>query len=842
MFMKEKLNFYTKHKATVCNTKDIDLSLRETEVFPETVYVGDLVSLSGDHVPALLPLEEMSGLCFLSTPDNAQQVLHCMENIVFRLLLDLPPGLCKLALYDGTGLGSHLIDLMGLSPKITGGNILTEPDELRQMLAQLKSEIPNVVQKVLGYRFQGKTLVDYNRDAEELAHPYHFLIIADFPHTVTAEMGESIELLLQKGRQAGIFVMLNIDGTYSPTQQRDYDVHHLLKKMTTIYQSPTSGDWYVKNSPLEQWLQKGFYFHLEEPFAKDVLDAILDDINMRLSRQKKTEVSLLNMLTPENFWKGNASEGVEIPIGMVNSSDVLNFVLSLNNSSNDTPHHCLVGGATGSGKTVLLHNIICNGAWLYSPETLQFILLDYKEGTEFKIYEHLPHVRVLSMRSEQEFGISVLDFLDKEIEHRGDLFRTLDVSNLAKYNEKTDQPLPRLLVIIDEFQKMLEGKKGMRVVDAFDDIGRRGRSFGINLILSTQSLSGLNISNVLSHLGLRVTLKLNSAKDCDTLLGLGNHAPFTTFTKVGECIYNPRSGLTEWNQRFQCAYLNDTKLNYIVHQIEDEALARYGNESLGNRFIYDGEVEAHISDNPALKKGVQSVNGQYCEVFVGAPISLENVHTSYRLQRKNGSNVLVIGTDEAAAMSVLYHSVSQVMAHDASSQCFICDKTSLDSEWYGKLQHLASIPSVSYSQNDQAIEGVIHLLKDILAARLKGEETQNRLLLVMVDPYSVRSLRKSGYNTSPVTKDLLEVLRDGPAFGIHVFLYFNSFSAFSSILEPLATLPEFNIKIELLGEDSYKIFSTAGLESEKTNLTRRNLAVISSPEKPQLQKFKVYTL
>ena len=113
----------------------------------------------------------------------------------------------------------------------------------------------------------------------------------------------------------------------------------------------------------------------------------------------------------------------------------------------------------------------------------------------------------------------------------------------------------------------------------------------------------------------------------------------------------------------------------------------------------------------------------------------------------------------------------------------------------------------------------------------------------MVDPYSVRSLRKSGYNPSPVAKELQEVLRDGPAFGIHVMLYFTSYSSFSSILDPLATLPEFSVKIELMGEDSHKIFSTAGLESDKTNLTRRNLAVISSSsEKPQLQKFKVYTL
>lgn len=842
--MKEPLDFYATHKPTACNTKDIDLSLSETEIFPDTIYVGELTSLTGASFPALLPTKDMNGLCFLSTPDNADQVLQCIQGIILRLLLDLPPGLCKLTLYDGTAAGANLIELSGLSPKIKGEKILTDPEELRRALNAIKNEMPHVVQRVLGHRYMGKTLIDYNHDAGELAHPYQVLVIADFPHSLTRETCKTIERIMQTGRQAGIFVILNIDGTYAPSKQIDFDIHPMLQKMATVYQSATSHDWYVKNTPLEQWINKGFFFQLAEKFPEGSLDPILEEINTRLTLQTKATVTLLDELTPTNLWTRDASSGVQIPIGKTNFTEVQDFVLSLSDGITDTPHHCLVGGATGSGKTVLLHDIICNGAWFYSPQTLQFILLDYKEGTEFNVYKHLPHVRVLSMRSEQDYGISVLNYVNQEIERRGDLFKELNVSNITKYNIKATKPIPRILIIIDEFQKLLEGTKGATVANALDDIGRRGRSFGINLILSTQSLSGITFSQVLSHLGLRITLRLDTTRDCDALLGIGNHAPFTDITKVGEGIYNARGGLPEGNRRFQTAYISDNKLNYIVHQIEKEAIARYGINGIGKRFIYDGEVAAFIGDNPALPSGSLPVNESVCTVYVGEPVALTDTHTYYHLKKQNGGNVLVVGMDTTAATSILHHSIHQIIAQSGEDvQCFICDKLNADGEGFNPLQQIASLASVSYNQDDQTTEGVIHQLKEILGKRQRKEEPSTRILLVITDPYNVRNLRKSGYNMSPITKELQEVMRDGPICGIHTLLYFKTYANFSAILDPANSLQEFDTKIELMGGDGYKIFGTLGSDIHKATLTRSNIAYIApSADSPYLQRFKIYTL
>lgn len=838
-------SFYSTHRPLPSNSKDFDLSLVEDSKFPESLYVGEFKTITGDLVPALLPIKEINGLCFLSNQENVRQIHRCMQTLALRMLLSLPPGLCKFTLYDGTNLGANLIALSSLSPKIKGENILTDPDELRRALTTIKSDIPNIIQKVLGHRFLGKSLIEYNADAEELAKPYHILIIADYPNSLSREHCESIERIVRTGKQAGIFVIMNLDMAYKAQNSYDYTPFDLLSTMTTIYQSPNTRDWYIKNFPYEEYFNGKFYFQLAESFPDTTLDEILDCINGRLSQYKKVEVDILSKLNQGNLWTRSAGNGVEIPIGKVNSVDFQNFVLSVSDGITDAPHHCLVGGATGSGKTVLLHNIICNGAWLYSPEELQFILLDYKEGTEFKIYENLPHVKVLSMRSEREYGVSVLHYLYEEIEQRGDMFKEQNVSNLAGYNSVSGRKLPRILVVIDEFQKLLDGDTSTTnfVSGALDDIGRRGRSFGINLILSTQSLSGVNIHQAMSHLGLRICLKLNSERDCDQLLGSGNHIPFTTITKPGEGIYNARGGLSEGNQRFQSAYAGASKILYLINSIKEEVTIHYGTDQPFRRYIYDGEQTASIADNPVIAHGGLIVDDKVCEIFVGEPSALVESHTSYKLSRQNGSNVLIVGEDEAASLSILYHSLEQAMGQsNKKAEFYICDKTNVDSNNYGILQRLTKHPNTNYCEDDIAVEQIITALFERLDRRKKGEEERERTILVLADAFNVRSMRKSGYNIPTITQSLQAILRDGPAFGIHTLIAFKSYSNFSQLFDATNTVQDFDIRIELRGGEGYKIFGSNTFDAQKVSPTKKNTAVIQTAADARLlQKFKVYS-
>src|SRR5947209_17738823 len=120
-----------------------------------------------------------------------------------------------------------------------------------------------------------------------------------------------------------------------------------------------------------------------------------------------------------------------------------------------TSQHALVAGKTGSGKSTLLHALITNLAMHYGPDEVELYLIDFKKGVEFKTYatHELPHARVIAVESEREFGLSVLQRLDAELKRRGDLFRAHGAQDLRAYRQASGKPLPRILLIVDEFQE-----------------------------------------------------------------------------------------------------------------------------------------------------------------------------------------------------------------------------------------------------------------------------------------------------------------------------------------------------------------------------------------------------
>jgi len=454
-------------------TKEIDLSKIEPSVFPrEGVLIGEYEPMLTDkRIPALFPIGETNGICFLQTPGNRDIVYKTMQSFILRLLLQINPGLVKLTLYDGIGLGKNLIGLSQIDKKIKGENILTSKEELKRALETMEADIQTTIQKVLGHKYVDKSLIDYNEAAGKQAKPYHFLVLADFPNGLGNEHLNLVKKIVKNGRQAGKFVIMGLDTEWQAGKfvimgldtewqpENTYekmDIMPLLDDMGVVYEADER--WYVKNIREDEFINERFNLRLSNYFPDSaILDKIQEHITTALKKAEKVEVEV--KLSDDDLWKKSSSEGIEVPIGQLNITDLQYFSLSVEDGSTDVPHHCLVGGATGSGKTVLLHNIICNTARLYSPDEVQFILLDYKEGTEFKVYENLPHAKVLSINSEREYGVSVLKYVNDEIERRGKLFKEANAQNIAKYKEKTGNKMPRVLIVIDEFQKLLDGDK-----------------------------------------------------------------------------------------------------------------------------------------------------------------------------------------------------------------------------------------------------------------------------------------------------------------------------------------------------------------------------------------------
>src|SRR5439155_20982368 len=106
----------------------------------------------------------------------------------------------------------------------------------------------------------------------------------------------------------------------------------------------------------------------------------------------------------------------------------------------------------------------------------------------------LPHARVIAIESEREFGLSVLEGLDRELERRGALFRAAagtfgEIPNIRTYREKTGEQLTRILLIVDEFQQLFaeDDRISSQGAQHLDRVVKQGRAFGIHVVLASQT-------------------------------------------------------------------------------------------------------------------------------------------------------------------------------------------------------------------------------------------------------------------------------------------------------------------------------------------------------------------
>ncbi len=299
----------------------------------------------------------------------------------------------------------------------------------------------------------------------------------------------------------------------------------------------------------------------------------------------RVEIPLGNILAGVDEGNGSTSDGIEIVVGSQGANRTLSLSLG-----EGVQQHVLIAGKTGSGKSTLLHSIITSGAYHYRPDELQYYLLDFKKGVEFKPYAEtgLPHARVIGIESEREFGRSVLQRLDEELQQRGEKFRAAGVQELGDYRDATKDSMPRIMLVIDEFQELFvrDDRLAGDCAMLLDRLVRQGRSFGIHVVLSSQSLAGAYSlpRATLGQMAVRIAMQCSEA-DAALILSDDNTAA-RLISRPGEAIYNDAGGLLEGNQPFQVAWLSSTDHREMLAAItaRDQAY----NEQLSPAVVFEG--------------------------------------------------------------------------------------------------------------------------------------------------------------------------------------------------------------------------------------------------------------
>ncbi|UZJ33490.1 type VII secretion protein EccCa [Streptomyces endophytica] len=223
---------------------------------------------------------------------------------------------------------------------------------------------------------------------------------------------------------------------------------------------------------------------------------------------------------------------LRVPIGVGGDGNPVVLDLKEASQSGMGPHGLCVG-ATGSGKSELLRTLVLGLAATHSSETLNFILADFKGGATFAGLADLPHVAAFITNLAEDLTLvdRMQDTLAGELLRRQELLRSSgNFANIGAYERARAtgaplQPLPTLLIVLDEFSELLAARP--EFIDVFLQIGRIGRSLGVHLLLASQRVDEGRLRGLDTYLSYRLVMRTFSAEESRIALGVADayHLP-----------------------------------------------------------------------------------------------------------------------------------------------------------------------------------------------------------------------------------------------------------------------------------------------------------------------------
>jgi hypothetical protein len=832
---------------------------------PTALRVGSLAVEGLDDLPALVPLISSHvpgtsqapgtfaahpGHIFLTGPDP-EAARQLLQTLLLRLIVAALPGSVRLLLADPVGAGGNLAAFLRLPALWRGDKVFARPEELERQLDALDAEIEAIIQTRLQNSYP--SVVEYNAAKGELAVPYRVLALADFPAGCSERMAERLLHIARNGPRAGVYLIASLNAAFPPPRNFDLarltDLGTVLRLTSTVgaglapaqgdHTAPAQGDH--TGSPL-RWVVPGGE---TVPAIADALplvarvNAWLEAVGQAVPPPPSLDFQRIVIPEAER-WLGNATDGLAAPIGFDSAGQGHDFVLGQTGS---VVHHGLIGGITQSGKTNLLHVLITQLALRYPPEELELYLVDFKEGVGFQGYLTLPHARAVALESEREFGLSVLRRLHDEMEDRGRLFKEREVGSLLEYRRQTGQRLPRLLLVMDEFQLLFEQEDALtREADRLlEDLVRRGASFGFHLLLSSQSptMAGLHGSRVYNQMGLRIALRCRAA-DAQAILGEGNSA-VGQLEQPGEAIYNDEMGLKEHNIHIRAAFLPPPARRRYQEVIRDLATGR----TYPPPASFEGRAPARLIANPALlaRPDASASATAALTAWLGEPIAIRPP-TAAVFERYTRSNLIILGGDDAQAAGLLLAGLLSLAAAGAGGVRFaVADFTRLDAPHAGVFGRAAAgLPHAITIAGPRQAGGLLTELLALLERRTAGADAAGPpVFFLIAGLHRWRELRSADPYGKPseAAGQLVRLADEGPDAGIHLIAWADGPATLERIKRGCLGLCDLRVALHLSEEDSQKV---VGGKAAAELTEGRGLFRHEDWELGRLEKFKPYAL
>lgn len=774
--------------------------------------------------------ERRSTPLWLAYPDEGAVVLEtdktgadeagaALNNMAYRLLCSLPPGRLRVTVLDPAGLGKTFASLMHLADYTegqggAGQRIWTESGQIEQRLAELTEHLEKVIQMYLRNEFAN--LVEYNARAGSVAERHHLLLVSGFPVNFSDSAARRLLNLISNGGRCGIITLLHWDrrhpvpAGFTVEELRAAGVH-LVHTGSGFAAAPTFG--------------AGVRLTLGAPPAPELATDLLHRIGRASRDANKVEVPFEVVApAPGDLWRESTINEIRVPIGRTGASKLQYLDLG-----RGTRQHALISGKTGSGKSNLLHVLVTNLALRCSPGEIEFYLVDFKKGVEFKAYAtaRLPHARVVAIESDREFGLSVLERLDEELRRRGELFRGLGVQDVPGYRGAGGrEPMPRCLLLVDEFQEYFtqEDRISQNAAALLDRIVRQGRAFGVHVILASQTLGGAYAlaRATLGQMAVRIAFQCDEA-DAYLIMGDENPAP-RLLSRPGEGIYNDAAGALEANSPFQAVWLPDDEREERLEAIRSRAA---GSSWAGAApVVYEGSAPANLADNQELGRllaAPPAAPPPFPTVWLGAPNSIKGP-TAAVFPRSGGGNLLIVGQRDESTLALAAAAIISLVAQHPPglARIILVDTTPPGAPRGEMLARLASaLPRGVERVPPAELPGTLAALAVDLDARAADPaQPKPSTFLLLVGLQNCKKLKQDdgfGFSSDPgdsaanPSATFQRLYVDGPAAGIHTIAIVDSYNNVSRFLGRKG-LSEFEMRVllQMSASDSSSLVDQPG--------------------------------
>jgi S-DNA-T family DNA segregation ATPase FtsK/SpoIIIE len=821
--------------------------------------VHDLHLGTPDHArpwPVFYDLLSHGGLVLETHAECKADADRMVRNTLLRAITSVPAGNLNVTIIDPEGLGkqfSWLMSLADIDPVLVNHRAWTQPLHIAEQLTLAARHVEDVIQQSLRDRFAN--LIEYNRIAGPMAVPYRLLVWSNFPSGLDDHAWQSLCSILSSGGKCGVGVILQVSDSYvwpsfaDKSKLKEFGLRLCFEPSDSV--QAASGRAKTRIT-IDQPELANVELTPELPPADDRIQEIMGHQAAALSNLGKRVVPFETIALPI-LEQGTASsaEGLSIPLGVSDAGRTQLMKLGAG-----TAQHVLIAGKTGSGKSSLLHTMITSAVMKYSPDQLRLVLLDFKKGVEFQVYSEsaISHADIIGIESKREFGVSTLEYLDRILNARGEAFRQWGVQDLPSLAKKFPQhALPRILVLIDEFQELFveDDKLSQQASMLMDRIVRQGRSFGMHLVLASQTLGGAYSlpRTTLSQMAVRIALHCDSS-DAMLILSEDNTAA-ERLRHSGQAIYNEAGGRFESNHNFQVAYIEKSDQLERLGKLEKSPIPLSPTTNpLGRQIVFEGHKPAKW-DDAILAKGLSDTRQEQgmWPIFLGESVSIDPPVIK-SLTRAAGRNMMIVGQDEATAASLLAGAVAgHAYIHSANPPSMILlDGTRNEDTTFKKLLATLSNLNLPIQVTDvRSIDATMLSLQQELDRRnAVPEESFAPMLIAIANLSRFRELRRSEEysfgeaSSGPVKPDsvLANLLRDGPPLGMYVWIWADSASSISRWVSRQSLRDmELRILMQMSATDSNQL-----IDSNAANRLDRYVALVHDDIEGKVTKFRPFEL